>query len=100
HDEQMVYSCKRPGSEPRAAIGAGLLECFAVFGRATCYFLDGIFKRREIQMRRKSLRGGCDERLVWIGRGLEYTFLYFAVALANLVLCLLRQGFQLFNVGL
>src|SRR5258708_26883529 len=33
-DQWVVYSGERSGSEPRAAIPVGLLECFAVFCRA------------------------------------------------------------------
>src|SRR5216683_835956 len=96
----MVYFGERGGSELSAAIGADLLQRFAVFGGAAREFLGSVLEWREIQVRRNSLRGGSNEWVARIVRGLENAFLDLAIALANVILRFLRQCLQFFHVGL
>src|SRR5260370_27773867 len=96
----MVSFGERGGRELSAAIGAALLQRFAVFGGAAREFLGSVLEWREIQVRRNSLRGGSNEWVARIVRGLENAFLDLAIALANVILRFLRQCLQFLHVGL
>src|SRR5260370_35126979 len=96
----MFYFRERRGSEQRAAVGAGLLERFAVFAGAARQLLGSILKWREIQMGRKVLRGRSNERPPRIVRGLEDAFLDFAIALVNVIPRFFREALKLLYVSL
>ncbi len=99
-DQQAVDLCHRRRSQSRSAIGVSLFEGFMVFGGATRHLLGGILDWREIQMRRNSLHLGSNKRLSRIVASLEHSFLNLAIALANLIVCFLRERLQFLHVSL
>ena len=99
-DQQLVHFHQRTRRHCRTALGTQLLQSLVIFRRAAIQRIHRIFQRSKIQMRRNSFRRRRDERPPRIVRRLGHALFNLPVALANLVLGLLRQRLQLLEIHL